>query len=346
MKFVILGHLAKREDLKRFFPLGRHLPIGLMEGFTAFLPAKKSFVVASHFQVFDKAEGWVVGLTLTPQQMMTLPKEKVRKKILEAVLFSQEKLGAELLMLGALTSPLTSAGIWLTENPRIKLAITNGNAYTAAISIDAVEKAANLAGLNLSQTKIAIVGATGVIGGAITKYFNQKGIDLILVGRTEEKFERLRPYLRGKNYKVTTNLAEVLQADLVITATSHPTALIGPEVLKENAVVVDVAEPPDVPLNIEEVRPDVICIDGGRVKMEGVDLGMDFGLPKNVGFACMAEVILQALEEEGENYVGSVDLHHLKETKEWAKKWGFTLADFTSFNKPISLVEFERLRGD
>jgi len=344
MKFVILGHLTKRKDLRRFFPLGRYLPIQLMEGFTALLPARKSFIVVSHFQVFDRAEGWIVGLPLTPQQMMTLPKEKVRKKILAAVLFSQKDLGAELLMLGALTSPLTSAGLWLTKNPRVKLNITNGNTYTAAISIETTEKALDLAGLDLSKIKMAIVGAAGAIGEAITRYFNQKGVNLILVERTEQKFQRLKPHLMGQNYKLTCNLAEIAQADLIITVTSHPAALIRPELLKENAIVVDVAEPSDVPSNIEEARPDVVCIDGGRVKMRGVYLGTDLGLPKDTGFACMAEVILQALEEKRENYVGGVSLNHLKETQEWAKKWGFGLADFTCFNKPIPLERFKKIK--
>jgi fatty aldehyde-generating acyl-ACP reductase len=346
MKFVILGHLMGGEQLKKFFPLGRYLPLKLMEAVTASLPAKKSFIVASHFHIFDKAEGWLVGLTLTPQQVKNLSKERVRKKILEAVFFSQEKLGAELLMLGALTSPLTSAGLWLTENPKVKLKITNGNTYTAVISIEAVEEAVRLADLNLSQITIAIVGAAGVIGEAITKHFSQKDVHLILVGRTMEKLERLKSSLTGQNYVITNDLTKIIQADIVVTATSHPTALIRPEILKKNAIVVDVAEPSDVPSNIAEMRPDVICIDGGRVKTEGVDLKMNLGLPKDVSFACMAEVILQALEEEKKNYVGSVDLSHIEETQKWAEKWGFELADFTSFNQPVSVVRFKKLKGN
>lgn len=343
MKFVILGHLMQREDLRRFFPSGKYLPLKLMEEFTTLLPDTKSFQTAAHFKVFDKAEGWIVGLALTPQQMMTMPKEKVRKKILAATLFAQEKLGADLLMLGALTSPLTSAGIWLTEHPKVKLNITTGNTYTAAISIQAAEKAAKLANLDLSKIKMAIVGAAGVIGEAITKYFNQKNIDLILVERTEEKFDRLKISLRGKNYKLTTNLADIWEADIVITATSHPAALIRPEFLKEKAIVIDVAEPSDVPSNIEEIRPDVICVDGGRVKWENIDVNFDFGTPKNVGFACMTEAILQSLEERRENYVGSIDLNHMVETIAWGKKYGLTLADFTCFNKPIPLEKFSQL---
>lgn len=345
MKFVILGHLMEEKDLQRIFPLGKYLPLRVIEGLASLVPAKKSFKKASHFHIFDKAEGWMLGLFLTPQQMIGLPKQKVRKKILEAVLFAQNELKAGLLMLGALTSPLTSAGVWLTEQPGIKLNITNGNTYTAAISIEATEKASQLAGFDFSKIKMAIVGATGAIGEPITRYFNQKGVDLILVARSQEKFERLRPQLQGSDYRFTSNLNEIAEADLIVTATSHPTAIIGPDVLKKNAIVIDVAEPPDVLPSVPKTRPDVTCVDGGRVKMEGVDLGMNLGLPQGTGFACMAEVILQALEQRKENYVGSVDMNHLQETKQWAKKWGFELAPFTCFNKPIPLEKFKKIKN-
>jgi len=344
MKFVILGHLIGRDDIRKVFPLGRYLPLKLMEGFAFVLPDKKSFQVMSHFNPFGKAEGWIVGLALTPYQMMNSSKEKVRKKILEAALFSQNKLGADILMLGALTAPLTSAGNWLINNPDIKMNITTGNTYTAAISIRAVEKAVSLSGVNLFNKKLAVIGAAGVIGQAIVKYFNQKGIDLILIERTEEKLERLKKCLEGDRYKMSVDIHSIKEADIVVTATCHPDALVRPEFLKKNAIVIDVAEPSDVPSNINEVRPDVIAIDGGRVKWENIDVGMDVGTPKNVGFACMTEVILQTLEERKENYTGEVSLSHLKETIEWGKKYGLTLADFTSFNKSIPSEKFKKVQ--
>jgi len=344
MKFVILGHFISGKDLKKAFPFGKYLPLIILEIITSLVPAKKSFRVVSHFNVFEKAEGWMIGLAMTPRQMMFLPKNLVRGKILQAVLFAQEKLGAEVLMLGALTSPLTSAGKWLTENPKVKIKITTGNTYTAAATIEAAEKALALANLDLSKIKLAIVGAAGVIGQALTKYFNQKGINLILVERSPEKFERLKPFLTGNNFKLTCDIKNIIEADIVITATSHPEAAIKPDFLKKNAIVVDVAEPPDLPKNINQVRPDVIAIDGGRILWKKVDLGMDINLPKNTGFACMTEVILQALEQCQENFVGSVDMGHLQRTKAWAEKWGFKLANFTSFNKIVPLEKFNNLK--
>lgn len=341
MKFVILGHFISGEDLKKAFPFGKYLPLILLEVITSILPTKKSFQVVSHFDVLNRAEGWMIGLAMTPRQMMALPRKLVREKILQAVLFAQENLKAEVLMLGALTTPLTSAGLWLTDNPKVKIKITTGNTFTAAVTIEAAEKAINLKGFNPLKIKLAIVGAAGVIGEAVTKYFNQKGIHLILVERTPEKFDRLKPSLIGNNFKLTCDLKEIIDADVIITATSHPEAAIKPEFLKSGAIVVDVAEPPDLPRNINEIRPDVIAIDGGRINWDKVNLGIDIGLPPRTGFACMTEVILQALEECKKDFVGSVDLNHLEETKTWAKKWDFRLADFTSFNKIVLLERFK-----
>lgn len=344
MKFVILGHLMKGEDLKMFFPFGKYLPVKLMETLISFLPAKKSFIKLSHFNVLGRAEGWMLGVALTPWQMMNLPKEKVRAKILEAVLFAQNKLGAEVLMLGALTSPLTSAGLWLKENPKVKLNINNGNTCTAVISIMAAEKAVELANLDFSTIKMAIVGAAGAIAEPIVKYFHEKGVDLILIERTKEKFDRLKPCFFRANYELSCDISKIKEADVVITATSHPTALIRPDILKQNAIVVDVAEPHDVPANISELRPDVICIDGGRVNWGDIDLKMDLGLPKNIGFACMTDVILQSLEEKKVDYIGSVSQEHIQEIRKWLLKWDFRLADFTSFNKPIPVEKFRKIK--
>jgi predicted amino acid dehydrogenase len=244
-------------------------------------------------------------------------------------------------MLGALTAPATGAGLWLREQPELKLNITTGNTYTAAIAIEGAEKAMEL--VQLKNPKMAIVGAAGVIGEAIAKHFNGKGFDLILVEREMERFERLKPFLSGDRYILTDKISDIVNADIIITATSHPEALIIPEYLKKNAIVVDVAEPSDVVSDIEERRPDVISIDGGRVKWEKVNVKFNLGLVRNVGFACMTEGMMQALENDRHDYIGSVDMEHLKETVEWGKKWDFPIADFTCFNRVIPLEKFNKI---
>ncbi|MFA6252299.1 MAG: NAD(P)-binding domain-containing protein [Candidatus Paceibacterota bacterium] len=344
-RILILGHLISDKSLKEVFKIvnfniGKYLPIWFMK----WILALRDFTVMSHFDVLGKTDGYFITIRLTAKQMVKLPKEKVRQKILDAILYGQDKLGCDLVMLGALTAPLTSAGTWLREQPELKLNITNGNTYTVAIAIQAAEKAMELSSLNLSGIKLAIIGSAGVIGEGITRYFNQKGADLILVERSMDRFERLSPQLIGSKYKLTDNIEEIVNADIIITATSHPDAIINSNLLKKNAIVVDVAEPPDVSPEIETTRPDVISIDGGRVKWNNIDLGFNFGAPKGVGFACMTEGLMQALENKREDYIGSVTMEHLNETMEWAKKWGFGPAPFASFDKPIDLERFKKIK--
>lgn len=339
MKVVILGHLLSEKDYKKL-PFGKFIPLFVLRWIVSLIPDNKKFVVSSHYDILGKTDGYVVSMGLTPKQMMNWPRERVRKIMLSAVLHAQNKLKCDLLMLGALTAPVAAAGLWLREQPELTLKINTGNTYTAAISIMEAEETMRLAGMSRDKIKLAIVGAAGVIGGAITRYFNDLDYDLILIERDMEKFDRIKPYLKGDKYLLSEKIGDVIGADIIITATAHPEALILPEHLKKNAIIVDVAEPPDVVEDIDKKRPDVIHVDGGRVKWKKVDLKVDFGLPKNVGFACITEALMQALENDNNDYIGTVEMDHLKKTIEWGKKWDFPMADFTCFNTPIPLEKF------
>lgn len=341
MKVAILGHFLTKKDYKRMVPMGKYVPLFLLDWFFKMIPDEKRYMCISEFDIFGKAEGCVVGILLTSEEIMK-NKERARDIVLGSILYAQNKLGCDLVMLGALTAPVTSAGLWLRENPDVKLAITTGNTYTAAISIEAAEKAMNLKGMEKEKTRMAIVGAAGVIGEAITRHFNAEGYNLLLVERELDRFERLKPKLLNGNYSLTDNISDIIDADIIITATSHPESLIVPEYLKNGALVVDVAEPPDVVPDIEEKRPDVISIDGGRVKWGDFHIGFRFGLPKGIGFACMTEGIMQALENDKSDHIGSVDMDHLKKTRDWGRKWNFPLADFTCFNRKIPLEKFKK----
>lgn len=345
MRVLILGHLLGLKDLKEIFPFGKQLyKFSLGRKLMEWALSLRDFSVLSKFDVLGETDGYFIAVRLTAKQMMEMPKEVVRKKILNAILHAQNELDCDVVMLGALTAPLTSAGSWLKEQPELTISVTNGNTYTVAIAIKVAERCVRLADLNMEKIKIAIVGSAGVIGEGITRYFNDKGANLLLVERSLDRFDRLTPMLVGSNYVLTDNIADIVTADMVITATSHPDTLISPDMLKRNAIVVDVAEPPDVSSEVEKRRPDVICVDGGRVDWEKIDLKTNFGLPKKIGFACMTEGLMQALENKRGDYIGSVTQEHLKETMQWGEKWNFPPAALTSFNKPLDLERFKNIK--
>ena len=100
--------------------------------------------------------------------------------------------------------------------------------------------------------------------------------------------------------RVAADLKQALnKADVVLTVTGSATPIIEPEDLKPGAVVCDVARPRDVSQQVAQARPDVLVIEGGVVQVPGlVNFGFDFGFPPGTSFACMAETMILALEDD------------------------------------------------
>jgi predicted amino acid dehydrogenase len=104
--------------------------------------------------------------------------------------------------------------------------------------------------------------------------------------------------------------------------------------LKQHAIVIDVSQPPNLSKVVCRQRPDICRIDGGYVDFPG-EIPIP-GMPVGKNFACIAEVIMQAIENERKNHVGSIDLTHLRTTELWAKKYGFILKELTNYGKPVN----------
>jgi predicted amino acid dehydrogenase len=72
-----------------------------------------------------------------------------------------------------------------------------------------------------------------------------------------------------------------------------------------------------------------LVISGGIVDVPGrVDLGFDFGLPAGRAYACMAEVMVLALEGRYESFsLGQrVEMEKVREIARLARKHGFQLS--------------------
>jgi predicted amino acid dehydrogenase len=184
---------------------------------------------------------------------------------------------------------------------------------------------------NPSDQVLAIIGAYGVIGEAVSKILVPQFQHSILIGRRQEKFKKLEENTKG-DFETTVEL-KTKEADIIVTATSHPTALLRPEDLKKNVIVIDVSQPPNLSSMICKQRPDIFRIDGGLVDFP-IKIIIP-GMPAGKNFACITEVIMQAMEKERENHVGSIDFNHLRKTEKWAKKYGYTLNELTNFGKAL-----------
>jgi len=339
-RFVFLIHPRDGKDVGRVKRLlwTKILPEKIVEKILFRLPP----VICSRFNVFNKTEGFLVAVPLTARQMLGLPLEFVRKRILEAALFAQNKLGAELIGLGALISSMTRKGIWLSKRAEIEVPVTHGDSYAVGVTIEAIEKITSLVG----NSVIGIVGAYGLIGSALARLLHKKSLELVLVGRNEVKLKRLEKELKKINSQnrpvISKWIVDINKADIVITTTNASDAILKPEYLKPNAIIYDIAQPRNVSFQLLKERPDVIYIDGGLANINGINLGFKMGTPQGATFSCLAETILQALEDDKESHVGEISLGFVKEVRYRAEKYGFSHAEFTCFGKPIPIPNEEK----
>ncbi|HZV01797.1 MAG TPA: aminotransferase class III-fold pyridoxal phosphate-dependent enzyme [Planctomycetota bacterium] len=123
------------------------------------------------------AEGWLLGLTHTPESMRARPRAEVSAEIGKAVLAAQ-KLGAHVVGLGAFTSIMTQNG---AEVPSQGSAITTGSALTVAVAVDGVKLACERLGVDQS-TKRGLVLGLGVVGSAAAVVASESLGSLVLVG--------------------------------------------------------------------------------------------------------------------------------------------------------------------
>ena len=278
-------------------------------------------------------KGYICVLPLTSKQIINEPRDIIRNKILNSIIFLQDNFKVGVIQLGALTTSVTQGGKWLTDKNQIKSYINHGDSYTAAVLCQVVHKVLNYTNKKVSDCVLSVVGSYGIIGEAVSKLLVPNFKHTILIGRKTENLKNLEQKIEG-NYETTKELI-TKKADIIITATSHPSALLNSRHLKENAIVVDVSQPPNLSIDICNKRPDILRVDGGYVDLPISILLEIPGIPKGKIFSCVAEVIMQAMENEKENHVGSIDLLHLKKTEKWALKYGFTLNNLTNFGESL-----------
>jgi predicted amino acid dehydrogenase len=346
----IIHPIDPKRDVSRKYPLlGRLLTERQIDFFSTFFPP----VYISEINGITSAatgkeiKGWFIACPYTPRRMLELPERTVYRKIIETGHLA-EKLGAQILGLGAYTSVVGDAGITIAKV--LELPVTTGDSYTIAIAVQAVREAARVMEITLPQATAAIVGATGSIGRVCAELMAGEVAELILIGRREdalqELFERIQPRTRA-SVQTSITMDDLPRADVILTVTSAIHDVIRPEDLKPGSVVCDVARPRDVSAMVAAVRKDILVIDGGMVDVPGqVDFHFDFGFPPGKGYACMAETMALALEGRFEDYTLGKEIspNRVNEIDAIASKHGFRLSGFRSFEREVTPEQIEYIR--
>lgn len=348
--FIIHPIDAKRDVSRKYPLLGKILSEKQIDFFSTFFPP----VYLSKIEGIRSKEtgkeinGWFIACPYTPRRMLSLPEKTVYRKIIQTGRMA-EKLGAKILGLGAFTSVVGDAGITVAQN--LDVPVTTGDSYTIAIAVEAIREAARLMDLDISQSSAAVVGAGGSIGKVCAELLADDVKTLYLLGRTEAPLKKLKKRLDANaqaELRVGTDLSILTEADLILTVTSAVNKdVIRPEHLRAGSVVCDVARPRDVSAMVAAARDDILVIDGGMVDVPGpVDFHFDFGFPEGKAYACMAETMALALEGRFEDYTlgKNITRDRVDEIASIAKKHGFRLSGFRSFEKEVTPAQIEAVR--
>ena len=346
----IIHPIDPKRDVSRKFPLlGRVLSERQIDFFSTFFPPIYiSEIEGITSQATGKQiRGWFIACPYTPRRMLELPERTVYRKIIQTGRLA-EKLGAQMLGLGAFTSVVGDAGVTIAQ--ALDIPVTTGDSYTVMVAVDAIREAACVMEIPLQTATAAVVGATGAIGQVCAELLADDVERLYLIGRKQEKLEelcdRLKVHARAELIP-STRMDVLKEAQLILTVTSSIHDVIRPEHLQPGSVVCDVARPRDVSAMVAAVRDDILVIDGGMVDVPGpVDFHFNFGFPPGKAYACMAETIALALEGRFEDYTLGKHLtrERVEEIDQIAKKHGFRLSGFRSFEKEVTPEQIEVVR--
>lgn len=275
------------------------------------------------------ARGWLLGSPLTAAQTFHLPPQTVYDKAVEVGRLAQ-KHGTGILGLGGLTSAVGDRGVTIAQ--RLNMPVTTGGSLAVGFALEAVVRASQEGGPDMSEAVAAVVGASGTLGLALAEMLGPLVKRLILIGRREIRVSQARAQAEaagGKDVRVSTEIGLLTEADIILTATSSPRPVLRPEHFKRGALVCDMAVPSDVGPCVSEQRPDVRIINGSIVQIPGnADLGFDLGLPPGHARAGMVEAMVLTLENRYESYsLGQrIDLDRVDEIMAIARRHGFRLA--------------------
>jgi predicted amino acid dehydrogenase len=362
-RFAFVIHPLSRENLKAAKPIGaisRVAPSVVMpviERLMAYAPPfVYSHVTGIKSPTGVEAEGWLISVGGTPKELLAHSPEFTYRKLLDAARLA-ERLGAQLMGLGAFTKVVGDAGVTVAK--RAGIPITTGNSYSASGALWAAADAVKRMGLLQRDPKTGkfagkamVVGATGAIGSACARLLAMSVNELYLVSPEIGKLLALRETILADTPDAILHLSSkadenLRDMDVIVTATSGA----GKKILdimkvKPGCVITDVARPLDLPPSEVAKRPDVLVIESGEIQLPGEVRMRDIGLPKGVAYACLAETIVLALEGRFETYtVGrNIQWEKVKEIYKLGLKHGMQLAAISGVHGPYTDDDIRRVR--
>lgn len=293
--------------------------------------------------------GELVGIPLTLRDIRQQV-HAVRESLFHAMAYCESR-GTKVIGLGALLPSMTRYGRVLAETAR-NVGITTGHSFTAHAIAEFVRKIESIRG---DVQSIAIVGAAGSTGRAATKAILADNIRrrLTLVdlpGRLGQLSGN--PGQNGQGVVHSDDIASIRHSSIVVCVSSSTSAILNPEVLAPDCIVLDDAQPENISYEIASERPDVVvvkCLARVPGLRNPFDLGLFDGPPtsshQEIAFTCLAETVALAASGHNAHFtIGDPTDRTIREIADTASRLGIGIAPFYSFPE-VGAVRTSDLRG-
>ena len=343
-KFAFVVYPLDIQNIHDYCPISKLSPSAFIKMILTFLPPFKIHHVKNlRSTQGTEIEGSFIVCPLLSEQILAMKEEAVLNKILKAVRLG-ERSGAKVIGLGALMGITGKGGQVIAGETSV--AITTGSSLASAAILETLERAVAIRNVDLSKSKVAIVGATNAIGQNCAQGLLGTVETIFLLAKNTGRLVELKELLNGQKSK--TNIIDkglvldsvIKEADIIIFTTSaiEVPSTATTDNLKKGAIICDIPSPRNISKEICNQRKDILVIDGAMIEPpETVRIGLKLPIKDGFIYACMAETMILAFEGQTEDDFSTgfkPDLNKIARIKDLADKHGFKIK-FTSFGVPI-----------
>jgi predicted amino acid dehydrogenase len=298
--------------------LGRHM-----------LPVRAGYIRGLEYNG-KKKTGVFIGSPMDAKDMIS-NRNLAEKKIIKAAKFA-EKLGVDIIGLGALSASFTKNGLAVKNKTHCR--ITTGHAFTAWI---VSENAIRIKNLVKRELTIAIVGAAGSVGASCYAFLSDYFSKFVLIDKNLEKLKNKININNNNIIKYTDSMDAIKLADLVITVTNAPYAIINNiNQIKPRTIIIDDAQPLNASKNLNSRKHKSLVIEAGVCNLNGLKYNLNLGLIDDGDmFSCMGELVTLAALESPEVTLGDATKNQILKISDMAHKLGIKSARFRSFGELV-----------
>lgn len=352
--FIFLVHPRHKEDIYKTVPLLKFITRFIPEKFILKILTKcPAYVIAKSEWKERDLRGLIVSTSIMPDELL-IKRDNTLSELKRIVSFIKKiATGKVYVGLAAWWPIVTNSGLAFQRvlEGDDNIAITNGHTATLVSIYLMVKHICGIADTKLDSLKILIIGI-GKMGSAVAEIFNGKVKELGIIDRNEMRLRGVENYLSKKKqhssvsrYVATDSLFSerifsiLSDYDITICTTSNVNYIIKDSSALRKCIVIDDSRPEAFPRVIDENR-NAIVLEGGIIKLKGIELDDDFGFGKkdNV-FGCMAEALILAADEMRslKPVIGEIDYNNFYKMLAYCRKHDIGEGDFKSGQKEVSL---------